>query len=74
MVDPRQALVGKGRIGCHELSITVGRQIDRSECLVVQGERERERDGGYRIISVIAYIHSARHDRTSDLGYSDLAR
>ena len=74
MVDPRQALVGEGRIGRHELRITVGRQIDRSECLVVQGEREGQRDGGYRIIPVIAYVRGARHNRAGDLGYADLAR
>ena len=74
MVGPRQAAVSKGRIcGC-ELSIAVGRQVNAGEGLVVQGEREGQRDGGDRIIPVIAYIHGARHDRTGDLGYADLAR
>jgi hypothetical protein len=74
MAGPWQALVGEGRIGGDKLGIAVGRQIDAGETLVVQGERERQRNGGYRIIPVIAYIHRARHDGTSDLGYRDLAR
>ena len=71
---PWQALVGKGRIGCRELRIAVGRQINAGEGLIVQRVRERQGHGGHRIISVIAYIHSAGHDRTSDRGYADLAR
>ena len=74
MGGPRQALVGKGRIGGHELRIAVGRQVDASEGLAVQGEREGQRDGGYFIIPVIANIHGARHDAYRDLGYTDLAR
>ena len=74
MAGPRQALVGEGRIGSCELGVAIGRQINAGETLVVQGEREGQRNGGYRIIPVIAYIHRARHDRTSDLGYADLAR
>ena len=74
MGEPRQALVGKGRIRCCKLSIAVGRQIDRGEGLVVQRVREGQRDGGYRIISVIAYIHSARHNGTGELRYANLAR
>ena len=74
MVGPRQAAVSKGRIcGC-ELSIAVGRQVNAGEGLVVQGEREGQRDGGDLIVSVITNVGCARHDRTSDLGYSDLAR
>ena len=74
MAAPRQALVGEGRIGGHKLRIAVGRQVNAGEGLVVQGEREGQRDGGDRIIPVIAYIHGAGHDRTGDLGYADLAR
>ena len=74
VTGPWQALIGEGRIRSCELRIAVGGQVDRGEGLVVQGEREGQRDGGYRIISVIAYIHGARHDRTSDFGYADLAR
>ena len=74
MAGPWQALIGEGRVGSCELSIAVGRQIDRDEGLVVQGERERQRDSSDRIIPVIAYIYGARHDRTGDLGYCDLAR
>ena len=60
--EPRQALVAKGRIGRHELSIAVGRQIDAGEALVVQGEGEWQRDGGDRVIAVIADVHRAWHD------------
>jgi len=74
MTRPRQALVGEGRIGGHKLSIAVGREVDRSEGLTVQGERERKRDGGDRVISVIANVGCARHNRTSALGDADLAR
>ena len=74
MGGPWQALIGERRISGRELGIAIGRKVDRGEGLVVQGEREGQRDGGDRIIPVIAYIHGARHDRTSDLGYADLAR
>jgi hypothetical protein len=67
--EPRQALVGKGRIGGRELGIAIGRQIDRSEALVVQGVRERERDGGDRIIPVIADVGRAWHDAAAYLSY-----
>jgi hypothetical protein len=67
-------LVGERRISRHELRIAVGGQIDGVESLVVQGEREWERDGGDRIIPVIANVHGARHNRTSALSYADLTR
>ena len=38
--EPRQTLVGEGRIGGCELRVAVGRQIDAGEALVVQGVRE----------------------------------
>ena len=66
---PRQALVGKGRIGSCELGIAVGRQINAGEALVVQGEREGQRNGGYRIIPVIADVSRAWHDATANLIY-----
>ena len=69
MVGPWQALVGKGRIRGHELGITIGRQIYRGEGLTVQGERERERDRGNRIIPVIANVHGARHNAAAYLNY-----
>ena len=69
MGGPWQALVGKGRIGGCELGIAVGRHIDAGEALVVQGEREGQRDGGYRIIPVIANVGRARHDAAAYLIY-----
>ena len=69
MGEPRQALVGKGRIRCCKLSIAVGRQIDRSEALVVQRVREWQRHGGYRIIPVIADVSRAWHDAAAYLIY-----
>jgi hypothetical protein len=74
VAGPRQTNITKVSIGSRELGIAVGRQIDGVESLVVQGEREGERDGGDLIIPVIAYIHGARHDRTRDLVYGDLTR
>jgi hypothetical protein len=67
--EPRQALVGEGRVGRRELGIAVGRQIDRGEALVVQGEREGQRDRGYRIIPVIADVSRAWHDAAAYLIY-----
>jgi len=66
---PWQALIGEGRIGRCELRITVGRQIDVREGLVIQRIREGQRDGGYCIIPVIADIGRARHDAAADLSY-----
>ena len=67
--EPRQALVGKGRIGGCELGIAIGRQIDRGEGLVVQRVREGQRDGSHRIIPVIAYVGGAWHDAAAYLIY-----
>jgi hypothetical protein len=64
---PRQALVGEGCISGRELGIAVGRQIDAGEGLVVQGVSERQRDGGDRIIPVVADVHRARHDTAAYL-------
>jgi len=66
---PWQALVGKGRIGCRELRVAVGRQINAGETLVVQGEREGQRNGGYRIIAVITDVGRAWHDAAAYLIY-----
>jgi hypothetical protein len=66
---PWQALVSKGRIGGCELGIAIGRQIDRGEGLVVQRVREGQRDGGHRIIPVIAYVGGAWHDAAAYLIY-----
>jgi hypothetical protein len=67
--EPRQALVGKSRIGGCELGIAIGRQIDAGETLVVQGEREGQRHGGDRIIPVIADVGGAWHDAPANLIY-----
>ena len=60
--EPRQALVGKGGIRGHELGIAVGRQIDAGESRAVQAIRERQRDGGDRIIPMIADVRCAWDD------------
>ena len=65
--EPRQADVGKRRIGSLELRVAVGLQIDARECLVVQRVREWQRDGGHRIISMIADIGCAWHDAAANL-------
>jgi len=69
VAGPWQALVGEGRIGGCELRIAVGRQIDRAESLIVQGVREGQRDGGYRIIPVVADVGRAWHDTGGYLTY-----
>ena len=66
---PRQADVREGGIGSRKLRIPVGRQINVCECLVVQRVRERQRDGGYRIIPVIADVGRARHNGAANLSY-----
>jgi hypothetical protein len=66
---PWQALFGERRISRRELRVTVGRQIDRGEGLVVQRVREWQRDGGHRIIPVIADVGRAWHDGAADLTY-----
>ena len=70
MAGPRQATVGEGRIGGCELRIAVGRQIDRVEGLVVQRVREGQRDGGDRVIPVIADVGRAWHDAAGYLLYA----
>ena len=67
--EPRQTLVGEGRIGGCELRIAVGRQIDVRERLVVQRVREGQRNGGHRIIPVIADVGGAWHDAAAYLSY-----
>jgi hypothetical protein len=69
VAGPRQADISEGRVRSRELSVAVGRQIDHRVGLVVQGEREWQRDGGDRIIPVIAYIHGARHNASAYLNY-----
>ena len=72
--EPRQALVRKGGICCRELGITVGRQIDRGEGLVVQGVGEWQRDGDHGIIAMIAGVRRTRYDAAADLSYRVLRR
>ena len=67
MGSPRQAGVSKGGIRSQELGITVGRQIDAGVSRAVQDVREGQRDGGDRIIPVIADIYRAWHDAAPDL-------
>ena len=69
MGGPWQALVGKGRIRRCELRVAVGRQINAGKALVVQGEREGQRNGGHRIIPVIADVSCAWHDAAAYLIY-----
>jgi hypothetical protein len=65
--EPRQTTISKCRIGSQELGITVGRQINARESRAVQDVREGERDGGDRIISVIADVRGAGHDAAAYL-------
>jgi hypothetical protein len=67
---PRQRTdIGEGRVGSRELRIAVGRHVDAVKGLVVQGVRERQRNGGYLIVSVIAAIGRAWHDIAAYLIY-----
>jgi hypothetical protein len=66
---PRQAQVAKGGICSRKLRITVGRQIDRGEALVVQRVWEWQRDRGHRIIPVIADVGRPWHDAAAYLSY-----
>jgi hypothetical protein len=65
--SPGQAGVSKGGIRSHELGITVGRQIDAGESRAVQAIREGQRDGGDRIVPVIADVRRAWYDTAPDL-------
>ena len=67
---PGQANIRKGGISGRELRIAVGRQIDRVEGLVVQRAREGQRDGGDRVIPVIADVGRAWHDAAGYLLYA----
>jgi len=71
--SPRQASVSKGRVRCRKLGIAVGRQINAGEALVVQGEWERQRDRGDRVIAMVADVRGTRHDGIGYLRYSVLA-
>ena len=59
--------VGEGRIGSRKLRIAVGRHVDAVKGLVVQRIRERQRNGGYQIVRVIAAIGRSWHDAPADL-------
>jgi len=67
MGGPRQALVGEGRVGGHELRIAVGGQVNRGIHLIVQRVREGKRDRCDRIIPVVTDVHRARHDTATYL-------
>ena len=74
VVGPRQARVGKGRIGRRELGIAVGGQIDARVSHATEVVREGQRDSRHRIIPVIAYVRGARHNAVADLVYSTTTR
>jgi len=65
--EPWQALVGKSRVSGRELRVAIGREIDRGEALVVQRIREGQRDGGYRVVSMITDVGRAWHDAATYL-------
>jgi hypothetical protein len=71
---PRQrADVGKSRVGSRELRIAVGRHVDAVKGVIVQGVRERQRNGGYLIVPVIAAINRAWDDAAAYLSEHVLA-
>src|SRR3982751_75427 len=72
--SPREASVGKGRVTSRKLGIPIRREINAGEALIVQGEWERQRDRGYRVIAVVADIRGTRHDCIGYLRYGILAR
>jgi len=65
---PRQTLVGKGRVRCCELSITVRRDRDAVEGLVVDRVGEWEWDRCRLIISVVPRVRATWLDTAADLG------
>ena len=65
--------IGKSRVGSRKLRIAVGRHVDAVKGLVVQGVGERQRNGGYLVVSVIAAIDRARHDAAAYLSEHVLA-
>jgi len=69
VTGPRQADVREGGVRSRELGIAVGRQIDRGEGMVVQGEREGEWYGGDAVVTMIAGVHVARHNVSAYLNY-----
>ena len=74
VVVPRQADVGEGRIGSHKLRIAIGRQVDRGEGLVIQGDREGQCYRGDAVVAMVADVRGAWRDCTGALNYADLAR
>src|SRR5262249_13677158 len=64
---PRQTLVAERRVRSCKLGVAVGRQINTREALAVQGERERQGDGGHLIIPVITNVGRAQHDASAYL-------
>jgi hypothetical protein len=67
---PRQRTdIGESRVGSRELGIAVGGHVDAVKGLVVQGVGERQRNGGYLIVPVIAAIDRAWHDIAAYLIY-----
>jgi hypothetical protein len=74
MTGPRQGTdIGKSRVGSRELRIAVGRHVDAVKGLVVQGIGERQRNGGYHVVPMIAGIGRPCHDAAAYLVYHVLA-
>ena len=69
VVGPWQTNVGECRICCRELGISVRRDIQAVESLVVQHKTERKWDVGYYIVAVITGICRAWHDAAAYLNY-----
>ena len=74
MSGPRQRTdVGEVRGGSRKLRIAVGGHCDAVEGLVVQGVGERQRNGGYLIVPMIAAVGRPCHDAAAYLVYHVLA-
>ena len=74
MTGPRQRTdIGKSGVGSRELRIAVGRYVDAVKGVVVQGVGERQRNGGYLIVPMIAAIGRPWHDAAAYLIYHVLA-
>jgi len=70
MTGPWQrTYIGKCRIGSRKLRIAVGRYVDAVKGVIVQGVGERQRNGGYLIVPMIAAIGRPWHDTAAYLIY-----
>ena len=74
MAGPRQRTdIGKCRVGSRKLRIAIGRYVDAVKGVIVQGVGERQRNGGYHIVPMIAAIGRPCHDAAAYLIYHVLA-